>query len=159
MWKFSRQSGQPPEVVLLDGWSGPTETSRSTSKNFRFQSYFAKQQSKFRPKRKWIVYWKRCFNRTMLFHFLLMIPLIMSVWFGKWKALIACVAAAARTHLLDHWYSSSSLRIAHVWYIKILTWLRGLLVIFLYLVWFSLRSSLFWKLLDNGVGKNLQFWP
>ena len=26
-----------------------------------------------------------------------------------------------------------------------------------YLVWFSLRSSLFWKLLDNGVMKNLQF--
>ena len=26
-----------------------------------------------------------------------------------------------------------------------------------YLVWFSLRSSLFWKLLDNGVVKNLQF--
>ena len=26
-----------------------------------------------------------------------------------------------------------------------------------YLVWSSLRSSLFWKLLDNGVVKNLQF--
>ena len=26
-----------------------------------------------------------------------------------------------------------------------------------YLVWFPLRSSLFWKLLDNGVVKNLQF--
>ena len=103
--------------------------------------------------------WKRCFNRTMSLHFLLMIPLIMSVLFGKWKALIACVAAAPRTHLLDHWYSSSRLRIAHVRYIKILTWLRGFLVIFLYLVWFSLRSSLFWKFLDNGVVKNLQFWP
>ena len=43
------------QVVLLDGWSGPTETSRSISKNFRFQSYLAKQQSKFRSKRKWIV--------------------------------------------------------------------------------------------------------
>ena len=103
--------------------------------------------------------WKRCFNRTMLFHLVFMIPLIMSVWCGKWKALIACVAAAPRTHLLDHWYSSSSLRKAHVRYIKILTWLWGFLVIFLYLAWFSLRSSLFWKLLNNGVVKNLQFWP
>ena len=51
----SGQNGPPPEVVPLDGWSCPTETSRSTFKNFRFQSYFAKQQSKFRPKRKWIV--------------------------------------------------------------------------------------------------------
>ena len=55
VWKFSGQNGPLPEVVLLYGWSGPTETSRSTSKNFLFQSYFAKQQSKFRPKRKWIV--------------------------------------------------------------------------------------------------------
>ena len=82
--------------------------------------------------------------------------------------------------------------IAHVRYIKILTWLRGsrltfLLAssslrdsradiftclftyalsllsesleqaIFLYLVWFSLCSSLFWELRDNGVVKNLQF--
>ena len=38
----SGENGPPPEVVPLDGWSGPTETSRSTSKNFRFQSYFAK---------------------------------------------------------------------------------------------------------------------
>ena len=103
--------------------------------------------------------WKRCFNRTMLFHFVFMIPLIMSVWCGKWKALIACVAVARRTHLLDYWYSSSSLQKAHVRYIKILTWLWGFLVIFLYLAWFSLRSSLFWKLLNNGVVKNLQFWP
>ena len=103
--------------------------------------------------------WKRCFNRTMLFHFVFMIPLIMSVWCGKWKALIACVAVARRTHLLDYWYSSSSLRKAHVRCIKILTWLWGFLVIFLYLAWSSLRSSLFWKLLNNGVVKNLQFWP
>ena len=33
--------------------------------------------------------------------------------------------------------------IAHVRYIKILTWIRNFLVIFLYLVWFSLCSSLF----------------
>ena len=46
------QSGRPPEMVLFDGWSGPTETSRSSSKNFRFQCYFAKQQSKFRSNRK-----------------------------------------------------------------------------------------------------------
>ena len=52
---FPGQNGPPQEVVLLDGWSGPTETSRSISKNFRFQSYLAKQQSKFRSKRKWIV--------------------------------------------------------------------------------------------------------
>ena len=48
---------------------------------------------------------------------------------------------------------------AHVRYIKILTWLRGFLVIFLYLVWFCLSSSLFWELWDNEVVKNLQFWP
>ena len=54
-YKFSGQNGPPPEVVLLDGWSGPTETSRSIFKNFRFQSYLAKQQSKFRSKRKWTV--------------------------------------------------------------------------------------------------------
>ena len=41
---FPGQNGPPQEVVLLDGWSGPTETSRSISKNFRFQSYLAKQQ-------------------------------------------------------------------------------------------------------------------
>ena len=49
--------------------------------------------------------------------------------------------------------------IAHVRYIKILTWLRGFLVIFLYLFWFSLCLSLFWELRDNGVVKNLQFCP
>ena len=38
-----------------------------------------------------------------------------------------------------------------------LTWLRGFLVIFPYLVRFSLCSSLFWQLRDNGVMKNLQF--
>ena len=43
----------------------------------------------------------------------------------------------SRTQRLDHWYSPSSLRIAHVRYIKILTWLRGFLVIFLYLVRFG----------------------
>ena len=81
--------------------------------------------------------WKRCFNRTMSLHFVLIIPLIMRVWFDKWKALIACDAAGPRTHSLDHWYSPSSLRIAHDRYIKILTWLRGFLVIFLYLVRFG----------------------
>ena len=33
------------------------------------------------------------------------------------------------------------------------------LVIFLYLVWFSLCSSFFWELRDNGVLKNLHFDP
>ena len=70
--------------------------------------------------------WKRYFNRTMLLHFVFITPLIMRVWFGKWKALIACDAGGPRTHSLDHWYSPSNLRIAHVRYIKILTWLRGL---------------------------------
>ena len=65
--------------------------------------------------------WKRCFNRTMSLHFVSIIPLIMRVKFGKWKELIACNAAGP----LDHWYSLSSLRIAHVRCIKILTWLRG----------------------------------
>ena len=50
-------------------------------------------------------------------------------------------------------------KIAHVRYTKILTWLGGFLVIFLYLVWFRLCSSLFWELRDNGVVKNLQFCP
>ena len=48
--------------------------------------------------------------------------------------------------------------IAHVRWIKILTWLRGYLVIFLYLVWFSLCSILFWELRDNGVVINLHFF-
>ena len=34
-----------------------------------------------------------------------------------------------------------------------------LVVIFLYLVWFSLCSSLFWELQDNGDLKYLQFCP
>ena len=42
-------------------------------------------------------------------------------------------------------------------YIKILMWLRGFLVIFLYLVWFSLSLSLLWELRDNEVMKNFQF--
>ena len=58
--------------------------------------------------------------------------------------------------------------IAHAWCIKILTWLRGFLVIFLYFIWFSFRSSLFEELRDNGVveslktlsylGVTLEFW-
>ena len=46
--------------------------------------------------------------------------------------------------------------IAHVRYIKILTCLRGSLVIFPSLVWFSLGKIffLFWELQDNGVVKN-----
>ena len=31
------------------------------------------------------------------------------------------------------------------------------MVIFPYLVWYSLWSKLFWELQDNGVVKNLQF--
>ena len=50
-------------------------------------------------------------------------------------------------------------KLAHVRHIKILTWLRGFLVFFLYLVWFSLCSSLFWELGNNRVLNNLQFWP
>ena len=49
--------------------------------------------------------------------------------------------------------------IAHVQYIKILTWPRGFLVIFRHLVLFSLCASLSWELRDNGFAKNLQFWP
>ena len=37
--------------------------------------------------------------------------------------------------------------------------LRGFLVLFQYLVWFSLCSSLFTELRDNEVVKNLQFCP
>ena len=47
--------------------------------------------------------------------------------------------------------------IAHVQYIKILTLLQGFLVMFLHLVWFSLHSSLFCELGDNGVMKTLLF--
>ena len=49
--------------------------------------------------------------------------------------------------------------IALVRFIKVLTWLRGFLVIFLCLVWSSLCSGLFWELQDNGDVRNLQFWP
>ena len=61
---------------------------------------------------------------------------------------------AANLHVHD-----TCITIAHVRYIKILTWLRGFRVIFRYLVWFSLCSSLFWELRDNGVVKNVQSWP
>ena len=43
--------------------------------------------------------------------------------------------------------------IAHVWYIEILTRLRGFLLISQYLVWFSLCSSLFWELRDIRSGE------
>ena len=47
----------------------------------------------------------------------------------------------------------------HVRYINILTWLQGFRVKLLYLVLFSLYSSLFWELRDKRNFKNLQFWP
>ena len=43
--------------------------------------------------------------------------------------------------------------------IVILTWLRGFLVMFLHLVWFSLCSNLFWELRDNRVLKKGNFDP
>ena len=49
------------------------------------------------------------------------------------------------------------LSIGHVRYINILTWLRGFRVKILYLVLFSLYSSLFWELRDKRSLKNLQF--
>ena len=51
------------------------------------------------------------------------------------------------------------MQIAHIRYVKILTWLRGFLVIFVYLVWFSLCFSFFWELRENGVVNNLQLCP
>ena len=51
------------------------------------------------------------------------------------------------------------MQIAHIRYVKILTWLRGFLVMFVYLVWFSLCFSFFWELRENGVVNNLQFCP
>lgn len=42
-------------------------------------------------------------------------------------------------------------RVAHIQYIKIITWLQAFLVIFLHLVGFSLCPSLFWELRDDGV--------
>ena len=56
---------------------------------------------------------------------------------------------------LAFWSRSLALIVHHVRYIKILTRLRGFLVISLYLVWFSLCSSLFWQLRNNEVLKNL----
>ena len=55
-WKFSGQSRPPPEVVVFNQSvrSGPTETCLSISKNYPFQSFFAKKKSKIRSKRKWI---------------------------------------------------------------------------------------------------------
>ena len=47
----------------------------------------------------------------------------------------------------------------HVRYINILAWLRGLRDKLLYLVLFSLYSSLFWELRYNRNFKKLQFWP
>ena len=47
LWRFFSQNGQTPEVVSFEGWAGPTEPSRSISKNFCFQSYFPKQQQNF----------------------------------------------------------------------------------------------------------------
>ena len=49
--------------------------------------------------------------------------------------------------------------IAPVRYPQILTWIRGFLVIFLYLVWFSLCSSLLWEWRDNEVVKICNFNP
>ena len=51
------------------------------------------------------------------------------------------------------------MKIGHVRYINILTWLRGFQVKPLYLVLFSLYLSLFWELRDKGNLKNLQFLP
>ena len=56
---------------------------------------------------------------------------------------------------LAFWSRSLALIVHYVRYIKILTRLRGFLVISLYLVWFSLCSSLFWQLRNNEVLKNL----
>ena len=50
--------------------------------------------------------------------------------------------------------------IAQVRYIKTLTWIRVFLVIFIYLVWFSLCLILFWELVDNMEwGKICNFEP
>ena len=49
--------------------------------------------------------------------------------------------------------------IVHIRYIKILIWLRGFLVIFHNLDWFSLCWSLFWQLPVNGVVKIWNFVP
>ena len=55
--------------------------------------------------------------------------------------------------------SSMVFLIGHVRYINILTRLWGFQVKLLYLVLFSLYSSLFWELRDKRNLKNLQFWP
>ena len=52
-----------------------------------------------------------------------------------------------------------AVEVAHFRYINIVTRLPSFLIIFLYLVWFSLCLSLFWELRDNGVVWNLQFRP
>ena len=58
-----------------------------------------------------------------------------------------------------NWWGKKVKVNSHIQYIKALTWLGGFIVIFLYLVWFSLYSSLFWELRDNGSWKICNFVP
>ena len=77
---------------------------------------------------------------------------------GEWRTLIDCLTVRIlqfrlfiRKPYFAYFFLLSAILIlwlqwptfAHVRYIKILTWLQGFLVIFLYLVWFSLCSPLF----------------
>ena len=77
---------------------------------------------------------------------------------GEWRTLIDCLTVRIlqfrlfiRKPYFAYFFLLSAIFIlwpqwptfAHVRYIKILTWLQGFLIIFLYLVWFSLCSPLF----------------
>ena len=76
---------------------------------------------------------------------------------GKQAVLFINLLGKGLTHEINGDGGSIWWAPAYVQYIKILIWLRGFLVTFLYLVWFPLCSSLFWELQDNGVVKNLEF--
>ena len=54
---------------------------------------------------------------------------------------------------------SKQMLIGHVWYITILTWICAFQDKLLYLVVFSLYSSLFWELKDKRNLEKIHVWP
>ena len=72
---------------------------------------------------------------------------------GSFRIRIHIHALNSKNHFFNAKYSLQKILIAHVQYIKILTWAWGLLVIFLYSFWFSLCSSLS----GNSETKNCKF--
>ena len=74
-------------------------------------------------------------------------------YFLKREQVLSECSNECPSHLGTHDY----VKIGHVRYINILTWLRGFQVKLLYLVLFSLYLSLFWELRDKRNLKNLHF--